>query len=1352
MNTICRFFWVNNNCSFKAQDGLRNHVSRISGLALWKSCLVGGLLVLGSPSPALAQEWNAVTGDWNTPGNWTPSGPPNASSPALINNGGEATLSGSSGASSSLSLGSSLGSTGNTLILENGAVLSTGSVQVGQATGSSGVITLQGADTTLNSSINTSNISVLGFNGSALLEVLDGATWNIATASVISLYMSENGIDSSTLRVSGANSLVAVTSSFTDDPEILMSGESAIEVLNGGRITAGVIGTGAYDRPIQITVDGANSEIQLSRLLSLRNDLGPASAEVTISNGGRLEAPTVQTRGSNQEILVTGSGSALAVDNLSLSWGQSSNDSTLTISNLASVNVQAFADFGSVGTALVAINTGGLLVTESQVTLGLQEDAVGTVTLNDSQWNANGTVRVGAFGEGNLSLANGAILNSQSAVDIGQSVGSVGEVLVEGSSSWTAAAPISVGTAGEGFLGVRTASSLSSTGIVVGELGTGEGTMEVSGLGTIVGNTGSFEIGRAGSGTLNVLHGGEVDSGNGALTIGGSTAPASGNGTLNVSGDGSQLTAGGIMEVGLRGTGELNIDDGGTVSVTARTRVGVEAGSSGSINVEGLGSELTLSKSWLTDIGSSGLGSLAIGSAGTVTSGAMTLGSLASGDGFVVVTGVNSKLDLGNSEFRAGDAGDGTVEIYDGGLISSGRVFIGRQNGSTSSATISGEGSLWASTAQLTLGNFNGSTGTLEILEGGTMTADGTTIVGNAGNGRMVVDGEGSEFSTLNTLALAAFTTGVGELEITNGGTVSSVGAIFASNSGGQATALIDGEGSAWDVTGGSSFNIGQGGQAKLEVLNGGRFSAVGSFRVGNAATSVGTVTISGGDSTASSNGEVTVGESGQGMFLVLDGAYMQSNALTVGAFSGSLGQVDIDGAGSFWESSTYTRVGVFGSGALDVRNDGYLSTDSMMVGEGSTGDGVVDLSGAGSTIFVASGLTVGNLGTGEVTVDLGAELNTSFAVIGAGANGIGEVLIQGIGTDWIVNSSITLGSGHASAAGQLQVFDGATLDTVQIQRGIGAGKVEIRDSRIRFSGSQAALFDGFQPGDVELIAGAPNGAAIFDTRQHQVASAANIGGSGGLEKVGSGKLIFSGTNTYEGQTTITQGTFMIDDSGSINETAGITIDGAELQYSSSVDYEGGAVDFVSGTLSGTNWQGNLTDLTIGPSQRISPGNSVGEAIGESQTWTSGGTLLWEINNATGLAGGPSGWDLISFNDTLNINATTLTPFVIEVTSLQLDNAQGLATNFDPVSNYQWLIAQTQEEIAAFDGVFFVNHANFSNASNGVWSVIRGDVIGEGTNELYLTYVAVPEPTTGALLLAGLGVLLAHRRSHRNQT
>ncbi len=256
-----------------------------------------------------------------------------------------------------------------------------------------------------------------------------------------------------------------------------------------------------------------------------------------------------------------------------------------------------------------------------------------------------------------------------------------------------------------------------------------------------------------------------------------------------------------------------------------------------------------------------------------------------------------------------------------------------------------------------------------------------------------------------------------------------------------------------------------------------------------------------------------------------------------------------------------------------------------------------------------------------------------------------------------------------------------------------------------------------------------------------------NTGGTNltSLVKAGVGTWVLNQVNTYGGSTQITGGILSIAAGGTINSSSGVSItNGGEFRYNSSTNLSP-TVTFTNGTISGTNWNGSLSGLTIGANNTISPGNSPGTATTVDQTWGPSGSYLFEINNAEGAAGAASGWDLVNGTGALTISATSSNTFTIDLVSLTSMNAAGLADNFDDTMGYAWLIADFAS-ITGFDAdSFFIDDTGFANPYEGTFAVALGDTVSGGNNtQIYVTYTAIPEPST--MLLGALGALALLRR------
>ncbi len=292
-------------------------------------------------------------------------------------------------------------------------------------------------------------------------------------------------------------------------------------------------------------------------------------------------------------------------------------------------------------------------------------------------------------------------------------------------------------------------------------------------------------------GTLNIQNGARVTTR--VASIAGShfdlnpASGSSGSATVTGAGSGWIILDDGNFEVGSKGTGSLIISSGGRVD-SLGTSIATYAGSNGAVHVTGNGS------SW-------GAGYVDVGGAGPANGGSGTL-RIQNG-GLVQASRVkcfaNSVVDVNNDSssvpglivegggagpVAGGSPGDvlvgsttgGRMEIRAGGHVSSLRGHIGFHPGSDGAVSVNGSGATWMAAGSLFIGN--GGVGSVEVLNGGSVTSAGHGYLGFSTNtsGQVNVSGAGSTLSFAQNLFIggnAAAAGGSGSLAIQNGGVVS---------------------------------------------------------------------------------------------------------------------------------------------------------------------------------------------------------------------------------------------------------------------------------------------------------------------------------------------------------------------------------------------------------------------------------------------------------------------------------------------------------------------------------------------------------------------------------------------------
>jgi fibronectin-binding autotransporter adhesin len=130
--------------------------------------------------------------------------------------------------------------------------------------------------------------------------------------------------------------------------------------------------------------------------------------------------------------------------------------------------------------------------------------------------------------------------------------------------------------------------------------------------------------------------------------------------------------------------------------------------------------------------------------------------------------GTLSTSGSGNLEddgfLHVGISGTGTLNITNGGVVSSILFSIGINSGSNGTATVSGSGSTWANLAICSVA-FDG-VGMLNIMNGANVSGASSTIIDSTGSGTVTVDGADSIWTQDGNLTIGG--SGVGTLTISN--------------------------------------------------------------------------------------------------------------------------------------------------------------------------------------------------------------------------------------------------------------------------------------------------------------------------------------------------------------------------------------------------------------------------------------------------------------------------------------------------------------------------------------------------------------------------------------------------------
>ena len=445
--------------------------------------------------------------------------------------------------------------------------------------------------------------------------------------------------------------------------------------------------------------------------------------------------------GENQDGILNIDGSAVTSANnsrLADSDGTSSNNQTeLHIRNFSLLEFSsdgAYSHFGYDGTALVTVEPESLLRTR-RASVGTLLGSSGTVTLDgpNSVWNHSSfAVEIGRSGSGEVNVLNGGQISlAQNFVLGGQ---------------WTADLAQTGGTGVLNVSGPDTAINFANSNFarfVIGSGGTGIANVTDGAVVNVTGNNDAYDlwVGRreGGSGTLNINSGGVVTA-NKDLRV---ASVDSNSSVVTVDGVGSQLNIGNVAFIGntsLEGTiGTVEVTDGGAVSINGFVRVGNQGGSTGVVNVNGVGSAMNLGSSF--QVGYQGTGFASVTNGGKITA---------------------------ETFLHVGWTGNGSLSILDGGVVEVGTrpettfgTFIGREDGGTGLVDIAGVNSQLMATHSVFLGagtdlEATGGTGTLIVRDNGAAAVGGSLVARGESavllnNGSITV-GDGSFFQDGSSL------------------------------------------------------------------------------------------------------------------------------------------------------------------------------------------------------------------------------------------------------------------------------------------------------------------------------------------------------------------------------------------------------------------------------------------------------------------------------------------------------------------------------------------------------------------------------------------------------------------------
>ena len=474
---------------------------------------------------------------------------------------------------------------------------------------------------------------------------------------------------------------------------------------------------------------------------------------------------------------------------------------------------------------------------------------------------------------------------------------------------------------------------------------------------------------------------------------------------------------------------------------------------------------------------------------------------------------------IGGNATAATTTGKGTV-IVDGGSTWTNNYSLAVGYRGTGSLTISNGSTVKSNNSYSYIGYYTGSSGTLQVLNGGgggsTLDTNSAYIGGygtQAGTGTVTVDG-GSTWNITgsNPGLLYVGYNSTGTLNISNGGTVV--------NTTGTGTNGVTYVGSA---AGSGTINFGP---------NGGTLKTTSLFASPSQLTGTGTVDASGlvtdanlvFNSSGSLSQTVPLGNVSVYLTLTSAGAlgagYASSGSLTIGNGvtvnsyggylgykAGSTGTATVSGSATWNTGVGGITVGNAGTGSLYVNSGGTLasSNGNLALGTGSGSSGTLTIDGSNSAVASVNYCYLGDSGsgtsTGTVTITNGGAMSSGGVVqIGAYGGGTGTVTVDGSNSKWTSSGEFAIGD---QGIGTLNITNGGTVNTASAYisyfgqyGGNGALKVDGSGSNLTDAGDFYAGYGG--PATVRIT----NGGTVTNAGVCNIGWVNDVGGNSGVVSI----------------------------------------------------------------------------------------------------------------------------------------------------------------------------------------------------------------------------------------------------------
>jgi|SRR3989344_2213362 len=304
----------------------------------------------------------------------------------------------------------------------------------------------------------------------------------------------------------------------------------------------------------------------------------------------------------------------------------------------------------------------------------------------------------------------------------------------------------------------------------------------------------------------------------------------------------------------------------------------------------------------------------------------------------------------------------------------------------------------------------------------------------------------------------------------------------------------------------------------------------------------------------------------------------VDNRALSVGVGGLSNGALTVDGG----------NLNIINGGTVIVNSSGgAASSQDVFIGNLAGSNGIITVDGAGSQLStVTKRISTGISGTGKLVISNGgvvtqASVNTSAIANSVGS--IGEIDISGTGSKFSTGGNIYVGS---SGAGTMTLSDGAEVILgSRIAMGVSGGSTGTLNIGAGNTTSGIITFTSL----VDLFGGSGTGVINVNHNESNYVLSYPITGTLAINQIGAGISTLSGTNTYAGVTTVSDGTLQAGSTSAFGVSNLTVEDGSTLNV--------GTTGLLLGAGTYTQNNGSTLALTVNDSSVYGSITSSSDAV-----------------------------------------------------------------------------------------------------------------------------------------------------------